>query len=247
MLSDRHCLKVRVTEKIREFLRASLGEKEIQTKLDERIIQELEQSLETHSESEIGEERKADEFREKELKFSSLKRVFELYKEAEKLDSVYFSQSKIFIHQLLSGSDVYFSPPKNPERNPKLVARLEKIQHKLDNLTYSKMVANLGEKQVDRGSLAIDMKSLNIQAIHAFNILLSFVCAFAFGFAAGYYSGLDNALSSLIGVALCIPVLLADMYFLLKYYDDGSRLLERREQEIKLALAARSTTDKKKE
>ena len=245
MSSERHCLKVRVTEKIREFLKASLDEKEIRTKLNEKIIQELEH---TYFEDEISEESKGDEFREKEIKFSSLKRVFELYKEAEKLDSKYFSQQgKIFIHQLLSGSDVYFTPPKKPERNPELVARLEKIQRKLDNLTYSKMVANLGEKQVDRGSLAIDMKSLNVQAIHAFNILLSFVCAFAFGFAAGYYSGLNNALSSIIGVTLCIPVLLADMYFLLKYYDDGARLLERREQAIKLALAAKSVTEKKNE
>lgn len=246
MSSERHCLKVRVTEKIREFLRASLDEKEIKTKLEEKILQELEQSLETYSEGEITEESKSNEFCEKELKFSSLKRVFELYKEAGKLDSIYFSQQgKIFIHQLLSGSDVYFSPPKKPERNPELAARLEKIQHKLDNLAYSKMVSNLGEKQVDHGNLAIDMKSLNIQAIHAFNILLSFVCAFAFGFATGYYNGLDNGLSAIIGVSLCIPVLLADMYFLLKYYDDGSRMLERREEELKLALSAKSVTDKK--
>ena len=48
-------MKVRVTEKIREFLRASLDEKEIKTKLEEKILQELEQSLETYSEGEITE------------------------------------------------------------------------------------------------------------------------------------------------------------------------------------------------
>ena len=73
MSSERHCLKVRVTEKIREFLRASLDEKEIKTKLEEKILQELEQSLETYSEGEITEESKSNEFCEKELKFSSLK------------------------------------------------------------------------------------------------------------------------------------------------------------------------------
>ena len=65
MSSERHCLKVRVTEKIREFLRASLDEKEIKTKLEEKILQELEQSLETYSEGEITEESKGNEFCEK--------------------------------------------------------------------------------------------------------------------------------------------------------------------------------------
>ena len=63
MSSERHCLKVRVTEKIREFLRASLDEKEIKTKLEEKILQELEQSLETYSEGEIteGQSKEVDE------------------------------------------------------------------------------------------------------------------------------------------------------------------------------------------
>ena len=244
-----HYLKVRVTERIREFLRACLAESEIRGQLEERTVGEVEQLLESQLEERtVGEveqllesqlsggEERSEEFRE-ELKFVSLKEVFSVYRECQELESSYFSrEGRVYIHQLLRGSEVYFTPPEKPQRNPKLVARLAKIQKKLDNQAYSQMVSNLGERRIEHGSLAIDMKSLNVQMVHAFNVLLSFICAFAFGFATGYYSGLEHAVSAVIGVSLCVPVLLADMYFLLKYYDAGD-----------MGLVDRNVADRKNE
>ena len=194
-----------------------MGEEGIRGQLEERTVQELQQLLEPQPN---GDER-GEEFRE-ELKFASLKEVFSLYRECQQLEAPYFArEGTVYLHQLLRGSEVYFTPPERPQRDPKLVARLAKIQLKLDNQAYSRMVSNITEKKNEHGTLAIDMKSLNVQMIHAFNVLLSFICAFAFGFAAGYYGGLDNAVSAIIGVSMCVPVMLADVYFLLKYYDDG--------------------------
>ena len=193
-----------------------MEERGIRGQLEERTVGEVERVLGREQEQEQGEDYRG------EIKFASLKEIFSLYRECQQLGSPYFErEGRVYLHQLLRGSEVSFAPPDRPQRDPQLVERLAKIQNKLDNQAYSRMVSNLGERKEEEGSLAIDMKSLNVQMIHAFNVLLSFVCAFVFGFAAGYYSGLEHAVSAIIGVCMCVPVLLADVYFLLKYYDDG--------------------------
>ena len=217
-----HFLKVEVTQEIRDFLRACIGERGIGDKVGERTREEVERILLAENADTDGE--KFDEIKA-ELKFRTLEKVFNLYRESEDLSSTYFAEKgRIYLHKLMQGSDVYFTPPYKPPRNPQLVKRLAKIQQRLDNQEYNRMVSNLTEKK--RESLAIDMKSLNIQTVHAFNILLSFVCAFAFGFAVGYLCEMEHTYSALIGVLLCVPVLLADVYFLLKSYEDGVERVE---------------------
>ncbi|XP_069766953.1 transmembrane protein 199 isoform X4 [Narcine bancroftii] len=49
----------------------------------------------------------------------------------------------VYLHELLEGAEIFTPEVKLPERNPQLVARLEKIKAKLENEEYRRITKNV--------------------------------------------------------------------------------------------------------
>ncbi|XP_041053036.1 transmembrane protein 199 isoform X2 [Carcharodon carcharias] len=56
----------------------------------------------------------------------------------------------IYLHELLEGAEIFTPEVKLPERNPELVARLEKIKANLANQEYRRITKNVNCQQVNR-------------------------------------------------------------------------------------------------
>lgn len=50
-----------------------------------------------------------------------------------------------WIHEVCRGSELVLTPPAARKRSPELIARLEKLQHQVDEAAYQKMVQNVAQ------------------------------------------------------------------------------------------------------
>ncbi|XP_077336720.1 vacuolar ATPase assembly protein VMA12 isoform X2 [Lithobates pipiens] len=62
--------------------------------------------------------------------------------------------SAVYLHELLEGSEICLPVVELPERNPELVARLEKIKAKLANEEYKRITRNVTSQNGPHGTLA---------------------------------------------------------------------------------------------
>ncbi|KAJ2617214.1 hypothetical protein H4S08_000429 [Coemansia sp. RSA 1365] len=115
--------------------------------------------------------------------------------------------NNVWVHQLLCGSKIYVAQQPSPPRNPKLVARLERIKKQLEEQEYKRMTAgstSLGSQSVgdtstpftvvpgvragqamDAVSIRREMKDVNKSISAIVNIIFSVL---GVGFAVGYAS-----------------------------------------------------------
>ncbi|XP_031571152.1 transmembrane protein 199-like [Actinia tenebrosa] len=123
--------------------------------------------------------------------------------------------SRIYLHELLEGSELYVEPPKPPEKSPELVARLKRLKAEQERLQYDKMVSNLGPKWADTTeSLATEVKSTSKQLSSVVNFLCTVGATFVFGFVASQYAFPNLALRVIIGIVLACFVAVAEIYFM---------------------------------
>ncbi|KXJ26850.1 transmembrane protein 199 [Exaiptasia diaphana] len=149
--------------------------------------------------------------KEASIEFSLVREVWQLLKK----NSFRSGEDKlIYLHELLEGSEVYVSPPKPPERNPELVARLKKLQAQQDRLKYDAMVSNLGPKYDAAKELGTEVRTTSKQLSSIFNFLVSIAAAFVFGFIASQYAFPNLGMRVIIGIIMACVVAIADIYFM---------------------------------
>ncbi|XP_032235985.2 transmembrane protein 199 [Nematostella vectensis] len=121
-----------------------------------------------------------------------------------------------YLHEMLEGSELYVEPPRPPERNPELVARLNKLRAKQEQIQYDQMVANVGPalEQKQRDTLGAEVRSTSRQVSSIVNFVLSVGAAFMFGFASSQFAFQEMSMRVIIGTFLAIIVAIADLYFM---------------------------------
>ncbi|XP_071789736.1 transmembrane protein 199-like [Asterias amurensis] len=125
----------------------------------------------------------------------------------------------LYLHELLEGSEVFFPPLPKPQRNPELLARLERLKAEQENKEYKEMTRSVNADIFGKSPLAQvgqEVRSVQVQLMGILNILLTVVGAFVFGFMAMYYSGQSVNARVLCGFSLAMIVAVADLYFFIK-------------------------------
>ncbi|XP_073421806.1 transmembrane protein 199 [Dendrobates tinctorius] len=127
--------------------------------------------------------------------------------------------SSIYLHELLEGSEIHLPEVKLPERNPELVARLEKIKAKLANEEYKRITKNVTFQSNQQGTLADlgrQVRPLKTIIITIFNFLVTIVAAFACTYIGTQYVFTESAARVLSSVIVASLVGLAELYVLVR-------------------------------
>ncbi|CAB3987256.1 Hypothetical predicted protein [Paramuricea clavata] len=143
------------------------------------------------------------------IPFSTVKKVFETLKKAGKV---------IYLNELMEDSGLYFEPVHEPKKSPELVARLEKLQAKQDQLRYRAMVKNIDKELLykDKKALAFEVRSTSRQLSSVMNFILSVGGTFVFGYMCSQYAFAYVGLRVMFGILLASMVALAELYFMAK-------------------------------
>ncbi|CDW59205.1 transmembrane protein 199 [Trichuris trichiura] len=132
---------------------------------------------------------------------------------------------RICLHQwLCSGELILPSPPKR-ERNPELLARLEKLRNEQANKEYMQMTRNVdagclsSNGTFSLSSFAREYAAMNRQLVMLFNTVLTVVCTFfVVYFGLEYVADIakNNAFRLLFSTIAATVVFMCDLYFIAK-------------------------------
>ena len=119
---------------------------------------------------------------------------------------------RFYLHEVLAGSFVQKRPEEEVEKDPVLVARLEKMRHAVENRLYAKMVENVSNEWVKRREEVsrAEMKSGLDTAKLALNLLVSVIAVFAAAYWVVYVSYND------VITAICVATFAAIAIFLVE-------------------------------
>ena len=149
----------------------------------------------------------------KDNKYLSASLVFDAYQSSDK---------EKYFHEIVTGCDLFVPAYIPPERNPELVARIERLKAEQANLEYEEMTRNVNLNRPRHtqttGSFLPDMKSVQGQIITIANVFLTIGGAFMFGYKSIEYSyeKADFTLQISFGLFCALIVAIADLYFLFK-------------------------------
>ncbi|CAF0976899.1 unnamed protein product [Rotaria magnacalcarata] len=141
------------------------------------------------------------------------------------LEAYKLSDKENYLHEILAGSDLFVPAYIEPERNPELNARVEKLKAQQANLEYDEMTKNVNFNRIyaskSNETFMPDMKSVQGQLITIANVFLTIGGAFVFGYKSVEYStGTNNfVLQISFGLLCAFVVAVADIYFLLKRFN----------------------------
>jgi predicted RND superfamily exporter protein len=138
------------------------------------------------------------------------------------VDAYKLSDKDKYLHEILTGCDLFVPAYAEPERNPELNERVERLKAQQANREYDEMTKNVNfnrlysKKSTD--SFIPDMKSMQGQLITIANVFLTIGGAFVFGYKVIEYStGTENfVLQISFGLFCAFIVAVADLYFLFK-------------------------------
>eukprot|EP00057_Strongylocentrotus_purpuratus_P004358 XP_003728532.1 PREDICTED: transmembrane protein 199 [Strongylocentrotus purpuratus] len=125
-----------------------------------------------------------------------------------------------YLHELLEGADVYHPPLREPERNPELVARLERLQAEQEDREYRRMTKNVKIKTYGESPLAQvgqEVRTFQVQMMGIFNVVLTIGGGFVFGYMAALYQDQPIIWRVTAGLILAFIVAVADLYFFIKH------------------------------
>lgn len=90
-------------------------------------------------------------------------------------------KERVYLHELMKGSSFQKRPEEVLEKDPVLVARLEKMRHAVENRLYAKMVENVSNEWVKRREEVsrAEMKTGLDTAKLALNLIVSVIAVFA--------------------------------------------------------------------
>ncbi|XP_057329433.1 transmembrane protein 199 [Microplitis mediator] len=130
------------------------------------------------------------------------------------------SDSKVYLHELLDGTNIDLPQPKVTPRNPVLEARIKKLTAQQNNRDYEAMTKEVDpiKKRHPEDTIAFQMKEINRQLIAILQFVTTVIAAFAFGFIGIelIVGNLDFGFRLLLGIICGLIVALADIYFLAK-------------------------------
>jgi hypothetical protein len=138
------------------------------------------------------------------------------------LDAYKYADKQTYLHEILAGCDLFVPAYIEPERNPELNERIEKLKAQQANREYDEMTKNVNFNRFrpnnSTDSFIPDMKSIQGQLITVANVFLTIIGAFTFGYKSVEYStGVkDFALQVSFGLFCAFIVAIADFYFLFK-------------------------------
>lgn len=200
-------LYVVVTERIAEMLKKSEGEESPKE-------QKIKEAVATHWTNKASAQWEAKE--ECGVPWWLLKKLMASRKEEGR-------EGEEKVHELMKGSK-YFQPPAPVvEKNPELVARLERMRHQIENRLYAKMVANVSNEWVRREEeqSRADLKSGLDTTKLALNLLVSVIAVFAAAYWIAWIYFYNTIISICAGAAAAIIIFLIETFlFVLR----GARL-----------------------
>ncbi|CAF1340339.1 unnamed protein product [Adineta steineri] len=137
------------------------------------------------------------------------------------IDAYKLSDKDNYLHEILTGCDLFVPAYAEPERNPELNERVERLKAQQANREYDEMTKNVNFNRLHQNkstdSFMPDMKSMQGQLITIANVFLTIGGAFVFGYKAVEYSGIKNfPLQVSCGLLCAFIVAIADLYFLFK-------------------------------
>ncbi|XP_063812213.1 transmembrane protein 199 [Pseudophryne corroboree] len=127
--------------------------------------------------------------------------------------------SPIYLHELLEGSEIQLPVVEIPERNPELVARLEKIKAKLANEEYKRITRNVSCQTSRHGTLSDlgrQVRPLKTIIITVFNFFVTVAAAFACTYIGSQYVFTEATARVLSSVIVASLVGLAELYVLVR-------------------------------
>ncbi|KAK2111525.1 hypothetical protein P7K49_011271 [Saguinus oedipus] len=133
---------------------------------------------------------------------------------------LFFSDSKLYLHELLEGSEIYLPEVVKPPRNPELVARLEKIKIQLANEEYKRITRNVTCQDARHGGTLSDLgkqvRSLKALVITIFNFIVTVVAAFVCTYLGSQYIFTEMASRVLAALIVASVVGLAELYVMVR-------------------------------
>lgn len=122
----------------------------------------------------------------------------------------------IYLNELLEGSGLYVEPVEEAKKSPELVARLQKLQAKQDELRYRSMVKDIDRERVQKSKkeIAFEVRSTSRQLSSVVNFVLSVVGTFVFGYMSSQFAFANIGLRVIFGLILASIVALAELYFM---------------------------------
>ncbi|XP_078536256.1 vacuolar ATPase assembly protein VMA12 [Lissotriton helveticus] len=130
------------------------------------------------------------------------------------------SGSPVYLHELLEDSLIHLPEVEKPQRNPELVARLEKIKENLANEEYKKMTRNINNQELSRHGTLADLgrqvRSVKAVVVTIFNFMITLAATFACTYLGSQYIFTDSAARVLSAVIAASVVGLAELYVLVR-------------------------------
>ncbi|KFD51539.1 hypothetical protein M513_07589 [Trichuris suis] len=132
---------------------------------------------------------------------------------------------RICLYQWLCNGELILPSPPKPERNPELLARLEKLRNEQANKEYMQMTRNVDAGYLSSngtftlGSFGREYAAMNRQLVMVFNTVVTVVCTFFvvyFGLDYAVDSAKNNAFRLLFSTIAATAVLMCDLYFIAK-------------------------------
>ncbi|XP_050305324.1 transmembrane protein 199 [Anthonomus grandis grandis] len=130
------------------------------------------------------------------------------------------NNNKIYLHELLEGSEVVL--PKNEliPRNKELEKRCQKLKAEQQNREYANMTKNVDNfrKTLPEDTIGYQIKMMNKHLIAVFQFVVSVITGFAFGYVGVelLIGSLDFGVRMVLGIFCALTVATAELYFLLK-------------------------------
>ncbi|ODM92093.1 Transmembrane protein [Orchesella cincta] len=160
------------------------------------------------------------------LSIGDVKELWKLVKSSSPAtDSKHGDKTKVFLHELLQGSELSIPGLEVPKRNPQLEKRIAELRSKLEEKEYQRMTRNVDTsspyKHIKEDSVAYQMKQMNSGIVAVFQFVISLAAAFLFGFSGIqiFYGEMEIAVRLLLGIAFAIIVGVAELYILVVHLD----------------------------
>ncbi|KAF6097743.1 transmembrane protein 199 [Phyllostomus discolor] len=133
---------------------------------------------------------------------------------------IFFPDSKLYLHALLEGSEIYLPEVVKPPRNPELVARLEKIKIQLANEEYKQITRNVTCQDLRHGGILSDLgkevRSVKALVITIFNFIVTVAAAFVCTYLGSQYVFTEMASRVLAALIVASVVGLAELYVMVR-------------------------------
>ncbi|XP_072395700.1 transmembrane protein 199-like [Diabrotica undecimpunctata] len=130
------------------------------------------------------------------------------------------ADTKVYLHEILEGSEIIL--PKNEEiqRNEELDRRCKQLQAEQANRDYFDMTKNVDSRRkvYPEDTVRYQLQQMNRHSVEIFQFVMSVAAGFAFGFIGVeiLIGSLDFGFRLVLGIVCALTVALAELYFLAK-------------------------------